>query len=136
MISEREEGERALRQALADALEGVGKDSAAAIAGLNRRARLNRRMLRWLTALSAAMAITIGFMIAAIIAVAHTSSDLESVQNRTSDKVLCPLYGAFLAAANNPVPDNIKNNPRELRERAEAFKIIEMGAKELGCFGR
>lgn len=126
--------ERVLRQALADALEGVGKDTGHAIAALRRRAQLNRRMIIWLAILSGALVATVCVMAYMLIEVRSTTSQLDAVQHRTSDRVLCPLYGAFLAAKDNPVPDNIKNNPRQLRERAEAFEVIERGAKELGCY--
>jgi hypothetical protein len=125
--------ERALQEAVIAALEGVGKDTGQAISALRHRAKMNRRMIRMLAAIGAVLAITIGVVVGVTINTVAQNAEIAEIQQRTSDKVLCPLYGAFLAAANNPVPDEIKNNPAQLREREEAFKIIRAGYDELGC---
>lgn len=125
--------ERALREAVIAALEGVGKDTGEAITALRHRARTNRRLIRVQGFMAGLLAMIVGVLIALASSNHKQANELQNVQQRTSDKVLCPLYGAFLAAANNPVPENIKNDPAQLREREEAFRIIRMGYAELGC---
>lgn len=125
--------ERALREAVVAALEGVGQDTGHALAALRNRARTNRRMIRIQGVLAAAMAATIAVLISVMVTLSGNTKELDDVQRRTSDKVLCPLYGAFLAAANNPVPDEIKNDPEQMGERAKAFAVIRQGYMELNC---
>ncbi len=119
--------------AVADALEALGKDTASAIAGLRKLGSANRRMIK-------AMAFTLAGLLLCMIGVGFVGyetmaqqQEISTVQDRTSDKVLCPLYGAFLAAKDNPIPDNIKNNPKQIEEREAAFKVIDAGYAELEC---
>lgn len=125
--------ERALREAVVAALEAVGKDTGHALAALRHRARVNRRLIRTLAALTAMLVITIGVLVSVVITVSAQTTEIDSIQQRTSDKVLCPLYGAFLAAENNPVPKEIANDPAQVKEREEAFRVIRAGYVELGC---
>lgn len=125
--------DRELREALVAALEDTAVDSAGAIAALRRRGRINR-MLIWGVGVLAALALIMGAVLAWTIAsVQHNNHRIEEVQFNTRSEVLCPLYGAFLAAKDNPVPDNIKNDPRQLKERMDAFEVVEAGSRELGC---
>ena len=94
---------------------------------------MNRRLIKALAVLGAMMTATIGVLISVVITVSAQTRDIDTIQQRTSDKVLCPLYGAFLAAENNPVPKEIARDPAQVAERKEAFRVIRTGYQELGC---
>lgn len=57
---------------------------------------------------------------------------LESVQLRTSDQVLCPLYKLFITFEPR-AKDNPAFTPEERAERARAYEVIHQGYDTLGC---
>lgn len=118
---------------LVEAIEELGRDTGTTISVLRTRAYRNRAMLWGLAILAALQIAAITALAFLAVETRHQNNEIQTIQTRTSDKVLCPLYGAFLAAANNPVPDELKNDPAQLREREEAFRVIEDGYKELEC---
>lgn len=133
MATNHSNDEQALREAVVAALEGVGQDTGQALAALRNRARMNRRLIRIQGILAGAMVIIIAILAVTLVGLSRNTKEIDDVQRRTSDQVLCPLYGAFLAAANNPIPDNIKNDPAQLEERAKAFAVIRQGYMVLDC---
>lgn len=122
-----------LREAVVAALEELAHGTGKAIAVLRRRARINRRLIWGLLAVAAGQLAL--FIVAAFIGfgIANNSDEINHIQKRTSDQVLCPLYGAFLAAENNPVPPEIRRDPAQMKERADAFRVIHMGYDQLHC---
>lgn len=125
--------ERSERHRLADALEGLGADQTEAVAAVVRYGERTRRLM-WITgAIAVVTALVVIALVVVTVLVKGNSDDIGRVQQRTGEKVLCPLYGAFLAAENNPPPLSIKDNPAQMAERARAFKIIHEGAAQLDC---
>jgi hypothetical protein len=124
---------RVLQSALADALEGVGKDTGQAIAALRRRGKRNRQMILALGGCVVAVLVALVSVAVLAVGVSSNSDRIGRVQDRTSNQVLCPLYGAFLAAENNPIPPEIKNDPQQMKERRDGFRIIHQGFDELHC---
>lgn len=57
---------------------------------------------------------------------------IAEVQTRTSDKVLCPLYGLFLNIVKHPLPKRV-DTPEERKANDEALKVIQTGYDALGC---
>lgn len=124
---------RVLREALASALEGVGQDVAEPIAALKRRGLVNRRMIRWLAVMGGVLSIAIGVLIATVIATTRQAQDIEQIQERTTNEVLCPLYDLFEQAGKRPPPPGL--TPEQERQRQMDFAKIAMQSKALGCNG-
>lgn len=73
-----------------------------------------------------------GFAINLAFRLNSTTAQLQTVQNRTSTEVLCPLYQLFaLSLTTNPVPPNYTAEQLELRKRYEVS--IKDGLNKLGC---
>lgn len=125
------EEERALKEAIAAALEGVGADTGQAIAALKQRAIRNRRMIQWLTGLSVIVGGAVGVLIYLVLALSANTTATENVQQRTSDSVLCPLYELFIEASKFPPPPNY--NTEQLKAREQWFVQIREGHALLGC---
>lgn len=64
--------------------------------------------------------------------VEENSRDIAALQKRTSEEVLCPLYGLFLASVKNPDPERV-DTPKERKQYAGYLKIIQTGYDALGC---
>lgn len=135
MSSMKENDDRALQEAMIDAIEGVGKDTGAAIAALRRRARSQRRVLRMISIIAFVLVVMLAGLIMQSIAISHTVDEVDQVQHRTSADVLCPLYGVFLASDTPAANERAlkERGPQGAKERLEAFKVIREGAKTLGC---
>lgn len=127
------EKERVLRETLARALTDITTEVAEPISVLKKRARQMRLIIWTLVWLKLLTLGTITVLFVTLNTVSDNQREIKDIQRRTSDEVLCPLYGAFLAAKDNPVPDNIKNDPKQRKEREDAFRIIDEGADALGC---
>ena len=125
------EEERALREAVVSALEGVGKDTGEALAALRHRAKMNRRLIRIQAALGAALVLVVVVLISTIAQIRSNAVELEKVQDRTNNEVLCPLYEIFAQSAKNPPPPQYSE--KQKAERLEAIKVIMQGYEKLGC---
>lgn len=123
--------DRRVSHAIADALESLGKDTGGAIAYLRQRATVTRRLVVTAIVVAVATAATLAVAIASLLGVRSSSTELEDVQRRTSDQVLCPLYGIFIQSAKNPPPPQYTAEQRA--QRLEAIRVIEQGARTLGC---
>jgi hypothetical protein len=108
------------------------------VAGLKRRTGRHSKVL-WLLGGSFAFDIIITVALAVTgVQVLNQSSELEHVQEVTSNDVLCPLYEVFVTAAKAPPPPP---NPGEktdaykqrMKERGVALKTITQGYATLEC---
>lgn len=126
--------DKVISNALAEALNALGKDTGGAIAALKRRSTQTRRMLRWVIALSVLSAVTIGVMIATVVNTRGVAEEVSDIQHRTSDEVLCPLYNLFLEASKFPPPPNY--SAEQLKTREGWFVQIGEGHTVLGCKSR
>lgn len=92
----------------------------------------NRMVLRIaLVGLALDLALTV--VCAALFAKADTNSEqIQSVQDRTSSEVLCPLYQVFLDSMRiNTPPAN--QTPEQAEFRAESMRTIQHGYDILKC---
>lgn len=64
--------------------------------------------------------------------ISEANSRIETVQRRTSDEVLCPLYKVLLSfeprASTSPTI-----TPEERQARVEAYDVVRQGYVVLGC---
>jgi hypothetical protein len=72
---------------------------------------------------------SIYFMYQGAIKLGQQTEEIAVLEKRTSTEVLCPLYALFLGSY-NPNSPNAKENPEQYER---SFKVIEDGAKILGC---
>lgn len=129
-----QDDDRVLREALADTLEAIGKDTGEAIAALRRRGQATRRSLHLLYASLALIAMTMGGMVYLAVGLAKNNTDLEHVQERTRNDVLCPLYDLFEAAGKRPPPPNMTEQQKA--QRVMDFAAISQQREALGCEDR
>jgi hypothetical protein len=108
------------------------------VAGLKRRTGRHSKVL-WLLGGSFAFDIIITVVLAVTgVQVLNQSSELEHVQEVTSDDVLCPLYEIFVTAAKAPPPPpNPGEKPdaykQRMEDRSAALKTISEGYVILDC---
>lgn len=103
--------------------------------GLDRQTRVSI----WL-AISLILDLVLSLLLAyGYLAVNENSKSIDHLQARTSDQVLCPLYGVFLKSIDQQRPTaadaNQDGNVTRIEEfdYANAVEVIEEGYSTLGC---
>lgn len=121
-------GDRDTYRVIADALEGVGRDSAEAIAVLRQKAKRTRVVV-----VAACVAVILSLGAGAVTIV--NLNRVDNVATRTSDDVLCPLYDVFLASDTPATRERVRQEQgaEALKVRDQAFKVIRQGYNTLGC---
>lgn len=115
--------ERMARQ-LADQQEDLRKTQEAQ----SRQGKVNF----WLAAslaLDLVLSVVIGL---GFVQIDDNADHITEIQDRTSDRVLCPLYGVFLTSIENPRPDQV-DTPEEREAFAAAARTIRDGYSALDC---
>lgn len=123
--------ERALREALANALESVGQDVAEPIAALKRRARTMKFVIWGLVWLKILTTTTLIMLFVSLNNTKANQREIEELQKRTNNEVLCPLYDLFERSAKLPPPPHY--SAEQQRERLVMFEEIAKGADKLNC---
>lgn len=97
-------------------------------AATTRQGRINA----WL-ALSIALDIALSLIIGlGFFRIDSNADRIDHIQDRTSNEVLCPLYGIFLASIENPRPEQV-DTPEERARFEAAAKTIRDGYSALEC---
>lgn len=90
----------------------------------SKQARMIRRLRRTVIGLIVVVVALLG--VSAV--VGSNALQLNAVQDRTSNGVLCPLYEVFLRSYH---PERQK--PADLAQYEANFQVIRDGARDLGC---
>lgn len=85
-----------------------------------------------LVALAVVALASVAWLIVLAVNQQHLIDRIGSVQDRTSNEVLCPLYKTLLSfEARSTAAPNL--SPTEKQERADAYAVIHNGNTVLGC---
>ena len=115
----------ATRLSVTETLAGELKTQQETLASQDDRASRQGRLILGLI-------ISFGLDIALTVAMGLGFVTINSLQHRTSDEVLCPLYGIFIESVNHPRPDQI-DTPEKKAAFDTAAETIRRGYAALKC---
>lgn len=76
------------------------------------------------------LSVAIGF---GYVSIDNNADQITTVQERTSDQVLCPLYELFITSLKNPPRPELVDTPEERKQRKEAKRTILASYAVLEC---
>ena len=123
--------QRELREALAGALEDMGRNVAEPIVDLKKRQRTARIVIWSLVWLKILTTTAIVILVIALGNAKDQQNQIEEIQDRTTNEVLCPLYQLFEQVGKRPAPPG--TTPEQKVQRQKDFANIAAQAEALGC---
>lgn len=134
------------RLAASEEIQATLEDAVTAIGRQARRNTSQGRFNKWVTGVAialVALACVLGYLIYLVNAnangISDSNADVRELQTRTSDRVLCPLYGLFLDLSESAPPGAADENgdgvvtEAEQRKQDKAIRVIRDGYQLLGC---
>lgn len=98
---------------------------------INQTVIRSRRILKAVVIALIAIVIVIFCGIALLAMGVRRDDRIDTIQDRTSNEVLCPLYEVFIKSLDAPPPPD--QTPQEAENRADADKVIRNGYVTLQC---
>lgn len=111
-------------------LDQTVKKQTVAIDRVDNRTQKSTRRIRLIAAALAITVCVVALNAWLIREVRSTQADTLSTQQQTN-RVLCPLYGVFLASDTPEAYEDLP--PEQVEFRKEAFRVIREGMADLGC---
>lgn len=120
---------------LIDRLDVLATGTGDQLVGLAIRARRNRQMIGMLAVSLTLDVILTAFMVFGILQLNHVTARVDSTIKLTQSEVLCPLYQQFINSDTPAQRALAEKNGQDMKQRAEAFRVIRHSYVVLNCKG-
>ncbi|WP_432112893.1 hypothetical protein [Streptomyces sp. S1] len=95
--------------------------------------RKQRRFMAALAVLFALICVVLVMVVLVGLDVRQQSREIKNIQDKTTTRVLCPLYQQFINADTPKARELARMSGQDMQVREQAFAVIRQGYEALNC---